>query len=317
MKWKSQLDSFKEAVKYIDKRSRGEVLSLITPWEAVNKIGIDGFEFPTTVVIAGRPGSGKSLAEQQLVKHAFANTQLKGLRALRFQYEMVGRVSAIREFSSVLEKSYSYICSAEENILSEQELIACKVYARNMSNLPIDIIDEPLTVPEMAAEIRAYFDSYKCEHLLVTIDHSLLVKKLPGQTVQDMIFDLGAMMTHMKKNYPVIFIVLSQLNRGVDIPERLKEGTIGNYLLDSDIFGSDYLLQFTDILIGINRPGVKNIRSYGPEKFQIVDKSILVMHYLKVRNGDPAMSFYRGEFDKMRIVSIPTPGKMINRFSPV
>jgi len=316
MKWKSQSDAYQSALEYMSQRAKGDILSLKTPWAAMNKVGIDGFEFPSTIVIAGRPGSGKSLVEQILVKHAFAKNSLSGLRSLRFQYEMVGRVSAIREFSSAIKKSYSYICSAEDNIISKEEMEACARYAQSMKNLPIDIIDEPLTVPQMSAEIKEYFKVHKCSYLLVTIDHSLLVKKLPGQDIQEMIFDLGSMMTSMKKIYPIIFVVLSQLNRGVDTVDRSKEGTAGNYLLDSDVFGSDFLLQFTDILIGLNRPGIKNIRIYGPEKYQIVDKNIIVMHYLKVRNGEPAMSFYRGEFDKMDIVSISPPSKQAISFKP-
>jgi replicative DNA helicase len=316
MKWKSQGAAYESALDYMTRRAKGDILSLKTPWQAMNKVGIDGFEFPSTIVIAGRPGSGKSLVEQIIVKHAFTSNKLPELRSLRFQYEMVGRVSAIREFSSAIQKSYSYICSAEDNVISQQEYEACVKYAQSMNKLPIDIVDEPLTVPQMAAEIKEYFKTYNCKHLLVTIDHSLLVKKLPGQDIQEMIFDLGSMMTTLKKQYPVIFVVLSQLNRGVDTIERSKEGTAGNYLLDSDIFGSDFLLQFTDVLVGINRPGLKNIRIYGPEKYQIVDKNIIVMHYLKVRNGEPAMSFYRGEFDKMNIVSIPPPNTQSISFKP-
>lgn len=308
MRWKSQVQSYKEALTYIKARSRGDIISLKTPWDSVNKIGIDGFEFPTTVVVGGRPGSGKSLFEQIVVKSAFQHEYfLPRLRALRFQFEMVGRVSAIREFSSAIERSYSYICSAEENQISKEEYEACLNYSKSMRNYPIDIVDDPLTVPEIASEINEYFKTYNPEYLLVTLDHSLLVKRLPGQNIQDMIFELGAMMTVMKKKYPIIFIILSQLNRNVDTVERIKEGTIGNYLLDSDIFGSDYLLQFTDILIGLNRPGLKNIRYYGPEKYQIADKNIIVAHYLKVRNGEPAMSFFLGEFSKMNIQSIQAP----------
>lgn len=51
-----------------------------------------------------------------------------------------------------------------------------------------------------------------------------------------------------------MFIVLSQLNRNVDNPERNEDGKYSNYILESDIFGGDALLQHADTVIGINRP---------------------------------------------------------------
>jgi replicative DNA helicase len=312
MRWKNQEDTFKESIQYIEDRRQGKIISLQTPWKSVNKIGVEGFEFPSTIIIAGRPASGKSLAAQQIVRHAFHELKIPNTRALRFEYEMVGRVSAIREFSSVLNKSYSYICNAEEQKMSDEEVQACIRYSKSFGQYPIDIIDDPLTVIEMSKEIDEYMMTYNPDYLVITIDHSLLVKRLPGQDVSDMIFDLGTMMTRKKKKYQnIIFIVLSQLNRNVDQPERTKEGTAGNYIYDSDIFGSDYLLQFSDIVIGLNRPALKNIRYYGPERFVISGADDLIMHYLKVRNGDPGMSFFKARFEHMSIDEVVAPGKSL------
>ena len=60
--------------------------------------------------------------------------------------------------------------------------------------------------------------------------------------------------------------------------------------------------------IGINRPANKFIEYYGPERFIIHDDTVLVFHFLKCRNGDTRMSFFRAEFDKMEIHEMPTPG---------
>jgi hypothetical protein len=111
----------------------------------------------------------------------------------------------------------------------------------------------------------------------------------------------------MKKKYPIAFIVLSQLNRNIDDPKRQEEGVYGNYVLDSDIYGSDALLQHADVVMGINKPSVRKIRLYGPEKFIIQDEDILVFHFLKSRNGTTRISFFKLDRTTMRIVEVPTP----------
>ena len=86
-----------------------------------------------------------------------------------------------------------------------------------------------------------------------------------------------------------------------------SDGKYGNFILESDLFGADALLQHADTLVGINRPGKQKIRLYGPDRFIIEDDKVLVMHFIKCRNGDARMSFFRAEFEKMRIVEMPTP----------
>ena len=115
------------------------------------------------------------------------------------------------------------------------------------------------------------------------------------------------MLTELKRKYPNAFIILSQLNRNIDSPERSENGKIGNYILTSDIFGSDALLQHADTCVGINRPGLSKIRFYGPDKYIINDDTTLVMHFLKCRNGDTRMSFFEARFAEMKINEIPPP----------
>ena len=104
-----------------------------------------------------------------------------------------------------------------------------------------------------------------------------------------------------------MFIALSQLNRNIDNPDRAQQGKYGNYILESDIFGSDAMLQHADTLIGINRPAKQKIRLYGPDRYIIEDDRTLVLHFLKARNGDTRMSFFKAMFEKMEIAEMPTP----------
>jgi replicative DNA helicase len=146
--------------------------------------------------------------------------------------------------------------------------------------------------------------------MLVTIDHSALFKVDVGQKDKfGMLNALGEALTMMKKKYPVAFVVLSQLNRNIDDPKRQIEGTYGNYVLDSDIYGSDALLQHADVVMGINKPALRKLRKYGPEKFIIEDPDTLVFHFLKSRNGTTRTSFFKLDRTTMRIIEMNTPAR--------
>ena len=122
-------------------------------------------------------------------------------------------------------------------------------------------------------------------------------------------------MTYLKRIYPIIFIILTQLNRDINSPERNEDGKYGNYVLESDIFGSDAILQHADNVIGITRPAKQKIRFYGPDRYVIEDDKVIVLHFLKCRNGDTRLSFFRAEFEKMRIIEMITPPQQEKRLS--
>jgi len=110
-----------------------------------------------------------------------------------------------------------------------------------------------------------------------------------------------------------LFIALSQLNRNIDNPDRAIDGKYGNYILESDIFGSDAMLQHADMLIGINRPAKQKIKFYGPDRYIIENDRTLVLHFLKARNGDARMSFFKAKFEQMQIEEMKTPDQQQRR----
>lgn len=318
--WKSQREGFTASLTYLNGRKLGHIRSLRTPWPKWNDAGTDGFEWHSTIVVAGRPASGKTLIKDQIVREAFKLNAGDDFRVLEFQLEMLARTSAIREYSSLLGKSYKYLCSADGK-LSDEDLKACHEYAKERVKYPIDIVEEPCTVPEFIQIIKDYMDAHSVtenaftpqmtkvyKKTIVTLDHSLLLKKAANEKDKyDTLYSLGEALTLLKRQYPIVFIILSQLNRNVDSPERSEDGKYGNYILESDIFGADALLQHADMLIGINRPGKQKIRFYGPDRYIIADDKVLVVHFLKCRNGDTRMSFFKAEFEKMSISEMPTP----------
>jgi replicative DNA helicase len=321
--WKSQRDGFRDSLLYLQGRMKGEIRSIQTPWSKWNDAGTDGIEWHSTTVIGGRPASGKTMIKDQIVREAFRLNAGDDFRVLEFQFEMLSRTSAIREYSSVLGKSYKYLCSADPTgKMTPEELNKCYNYAQERVKFPIDIVEEPCTVSEFKQIIAQYMETHAVQEgerkvykkTIVTLDHSLLLKKDAYEKDKyDSLYSLGEALTSLKRRYPIAFIILSQLNRGIDSPERNEDGKYGNYILESDVFGADALLQHADMLVGINRPGKQKIRFYGPDRYIIDNDRVLVIHFLKCRNGDTRMSFFKAEFEKMRIVEMQTPATQEKR----
>jgi len=311
--WHGQYQSFNEALKYMLDRQSGKEKSIQTPWPKFNDAVTDGLEWNTLTVIGGRPGSGKTLIKDQIIRESFVLNPEESYRVLEFQFEMVGRTSALREFSSITGKTYKELCSAGSKLTTET-FNKCHMYAKDRVKAPVDIISTPMTVNQMREQLDMYMDEHKGQKTIITLDHTILVKRAPYQNNRlDMLFELGEFFTQVKREYPCMFIALSQLNRNIDNPDRAVDGKYGNYVLESDIFGSDAMLQHADTLIGINRPAKQKIRFYGPDRYIIQDDKTLVLHFLKARNGDTRMSFFKAQFEKMQIIEMDTPPQQERR----
>lgn len=320
--WKGQKEAFQQALNYLRGRQKGYIKSIRTPWPKLDDAGVDGLEWHSMLVIAGRPGTGKTLIKDQIIRNIFPMNAGQTIRVLEFQLEMRGQVSAIREYSSIVGKSYKELCSAHGPI-DEEYLSKCYEYAKERTKYPIDIVEEPPTVQQFKQIVTNYMEAHSVTgtdgkkvyvNTVITLDHSLLLEidKKVEKDATEMLYNLGKVITYLKRRYPICFIILSQLNRNVDNPERMEEGRPGNYIFDSDIFGGDALLQHTDMLIGLNKPSKHNIKFYGPQRY-IIEDDTLVWHFLKVRNGDPRMSFFRTEYNKMQISEMATPGTQPKR----
>lgn len=318
--WKGQKEGFVQALEYMKGRKEGKIKSIRTPWPKFNDAGTDGIEWNTLTVIAGRSGAGKTLVKDNIVNKAFVLNKGQEFRILEFQFEMLSRVTALREFSSVVKKSYKELCSANQSLDSEI-LNQCYEYAKLRVKYPIDVVESPMTVSEFEETIVEYMhvhtnkegESPRYVNTIITLDHSYLLKVNGGQSKQDMLYEFAETLTKLKRKYPIAFIILSQLNRNIDNPERNEDGRAGNYILSSDLMGADALLQHADVVVGLNRPGYFKISYYGPERYIISDEKVMVMHFIKCRNGDTRMSFFRGNFESMEVEEIPTPEKQEKR----
>lgn len=315
----SERDSLKKAILKMKARRSGNLKSLRSAWPKFNDAFCDGLEWRTITVVGARPGTGKTLFMEQLISDIIEHNTDQEFRVLKFQMEMLDETNGIRKLSMNTGSDYNTLMSKGEPV-DEKIFYKCvEFYDKSINYDFIDVVYDACTIDEMCATIHYYMETHKKEdktymNTLVTIDHSALFKVAKTQKDKfEMLYALGEALTMMKKRYPVAFLVLSQLNRNIDNPDRARDGEYGNYVLDSDIFGSDALLQHADVVLGINKPSIRKIRQYGPERFIISDEDTLVFHFLKSRNGTTRLSFFKLDRDTMRIIEIPTPPQVMKK----
>jgi replicative DNA helicase len=308
----SERDALKKALYKMKARHNGQLKSLKTAWVNFNNAFCDGLEWRTITVVGARPGTGKTLFMEQLVNDVIKLNGDQKFRILKFQFEMLDETNGIRKLSMNVGSDYNTLMSKEKPVDKGIFQKCVDFYESTEKYDLVDVVYDPCTVDEMCATIHAYMEKHKTEegytNTLVTIDHSALFRVGKGQKDKfEMLYTLGEGLTEMKKKFPVAFLVLSQLNRNVETIERTKDGTYGNYILDSDLYGSDALLQHADVVLGINKPFNRRIKFYGPEKYIINDPDLLVFHILKSRNGFMGMNFYRLDSTVMRLVEVDAP----------
>lgn len=310
--WKKIGDVLQDSISYIEKKAIGTIKSLKTRWKQFNSIGLNGIEWQSLWVIAARPGVGKTLIAATIARDLPKLNTDQDFAILHFQFEMLGRNMGIRELSSANNLDVRYIQSAEDDgmpPLSKTDLDRLKRYADQQTNREEYIIDKVCSVAQMKEFIQGFYNE-KGKPFVVTLDHTLLVKQGASENNrQQTLQNLATMMTEVKNNLPVTFIVLTQLNREIDDAERQKPGKLTNYPTEADVYGSDYLLQCADVMIAYNRPAKYNLAQYGPQKFAIEpkDKYLLAAHVLKNRFGLTSIQWYKADYATMSIDEAPTP----------
>ena len=318
----SERDALRKAILKIKGRRKGEIKSLKSAWPKFNDAFCDGLEWRTITVVGARPGTGKTLFMEQLISDIIEHNPDQEFRVLKFQFEMVDETNGVRKLSLKTGADYNTLMSKDRVLVDKAIYDKCiEYYDKSENNDLINVVYDACTVDEMCATIHYEIEKYKkadgtYTNILVAIDHSALFRQSKGQKDKfEMLGGLGEALTMMKKKYPIAFIVLSQLNRNIDSPDRQRDGEYGNYILDSDIYGSDALLQHADVVLGINKPSLRKIRQYGPDRYIINDEDMLIFHFLKSRNGTTRMSFFKLDRTVMRIEEINTPAQATKKVS--
>jgi len=303
----------KEGLKYIDDRRKGRIKSFKTPWLGINKSGVGGLEWGSMLTIGARPGSGKTLVVNQILREAHKNNSSQDFNILDFQFEMGGKQSAARAFAAETALDYNIVLSTDRQLddysyaMMDQHVKETEAFEAVGINR--EVITEPLTHDGIKKAIEHYYVAMGGKPMVVTIDHSWLIKRMPDEKEKiSTLYNTVEMLMQLKNKYPIIIIMITQLNRGMEDYTRKEPGKIANYPTSTDIFGGDALMQGSDMVIALSRPFTLNIPLYGDKAYLVKSDDIFV-HLLKVRNGgdNHPILFMKAEFNKQRMIEVSEP----------
>jgi replicative DNA helicase len=290
-------DAARKELRYIKGRMKGDIKSLKTPWKKFDKAGMNGIEWGTIITIAGMSGSGKTAILNELESGLFNINPDEKFAVLSFNFEMLARRLVGRKISKRLKMTTTQIYNADtdnpkKNIDKETYQKAVD-YATSIKDVPLWYVDIPGTVQEIKNTIEYFAMGMDCNidrGILVTLDHSILVKKFGEQNQMQTLYELAAMFNELKKKIKASFVIVSQLNRDIEKVERLQNKSL-HYPQKSDVFGADALYQYSDIFMVTHRPEMLNLRAYGPTDLQVA--GVIYWHFIKTRETEPFIAKMR------------------------
>lgn len=189
--------------------------------------------------------SGKSAILNELETGLFQMNPTEKFAVLSFNFEMIARRLVGRKLSKGLNMTVKQIYNADleqkNKNLTQAEYEKAVEYSKSLVDAPVWYVDIPGTVKEIRNTIE-HFGIQMEENLdrgiLVTLDHSILVKKFGEQNQLETLYELAAMFNEMKKKIKSSYIIVSQLNRGIEGVERIQNKNL-HYPQKSDVFGAE------------------------------------------------------------------------------
>ena len=299
-----------ETLEYIVARKEGTIKSLKTGYRKLDKSMIDGIEWNSTITIGGRPSVGKSAYSDCLIEGCFENNVdnngLPDFDLLDFNWELSARVMMLRRLSASMRQTYKHIISADNSTLTDAEMQQIlDILMEKYGKLPVTFCEEPLTVQEFVDTIRAFCDSRKGRKVLVRVDHTLLTRMSSREVSQvQMLLNLLMESNVLKKEYPLIFMFLTQINR--EIEERQEDGTDRAFPRQGDVYGGDASAMFSETILLLNKPSKYGISYYGNRQSGIVvEPNDIFAHMVKNRNAEGDLILqYKENFKHMSISEV-------------
>lgn len=288
-----------EIIQYADERRSGKIKSLKTKWQKLNDTTMGGIEPNTIYTIAGISGSGKSSFVNSLETDLFDLNPEVEFAVLSFSFEMLSSKQVGRKLSSKLNRTTSQLYSAKDN-LSDKDFELMRNAAYGVKKYNIYYVDTTGNIDEINNTVNAFRKTLsENTWLMVILDHTLLTKTKNTESERNMISDMQKMWIEQKKVGKTTIIQLSQMNRGIESPERVRNPQM-HYPTRSDIFGSDSVYHASDYVIVIHRPEILGITEYGVGNEDCL--GFIFMHIIKNREGEVKILKFKNELKYNRIV---------------
>jgi len=281
-----------EIVEYIDSRRRGTIKSLQTKWPKFNNTCMGGIEPNAIYTIAGISGSGKSSFLNTLETDLFDLNPTENFIILSFSLEMLSSRQIGRKLSYKLKKTTQELYSGiVDSVLSDSDFERVRIETELLKKYQIYYVDIPGTVDDISNTIYHFKEVYaKDKWLIVTFDHTLLIKNTMGIIEREVLFNLQRVFMELKKHDKCTIIQLTQMNREIESSERINNPSL-HFPMRKDIYGSDSIFQASDVLIVLHRPEILGIEHYSLNKFET--KDMIFAHFLKIREGEPKIISFK------------------------
>lgn len=205
----------------------------------------NGFKGGQMIIVAARPGVGKSTLAVDFMRHASINL---GVPSLFFSLEMSEREIRNRILSAEATLKAKDI---ERGNLNESQLAKLVETADRIGDAPIFIDDSAeTTMMDITAKTKLMVKKHGVG--LVVIDYLQLLKSgIKAESRQQEVSDFSRQIKLLAKSCDVPIIAIAQLNRGVEKREEALPRI-------SDLRESGSLEQDADIVLLVNRPDVSD-----------------------------------------------------------
>lgn len=322
-----------EAKALIQVERSGEINGLFTRWRRLNKAKFKYWRFGTTTGIAGMSGSGKS-AILNMLEDDFTNPELNPtflrhineygkevgenkIAVLAFKYEMSAADEVLRTLSGKVKKSYSHILSSESikvlgqsdayNVVTKDEYKEYEEVLERLKKRPITYIENAGNLEELWNTYARFREQHPNKKVIVTIDHTLLSKKLNEKDDLELVSRTAHTCIRMAKTGALV-IPLLQMNGEIEKANR-RENLDLQFPVKTDIHCGNQIYWACDDVIIFHRPELLHITKYGKFRngnsmISLDSKGLIHGALIKSRKNKVGNIFFREKFKEGSIEEI-------------
>jgi len=238
-----------------------------------------GFKNKELIIIAGRPGMGKTALALQLAKNISEFNNSVGFFSLEMSDESLAR----RYLSNVSGKSNVELlngkCSIDQLLSTSEQLLKLGIYIDDTSNI---------SIIELRAKVRKLIMQH---HIKAIIVDYLQLMKGEGQSREQEVSSISRGLKAIAKDMDIVVIALSQINRESEARKDKRPQL-------SDLRESGAIEQDADMVFLLYRPAYYKIESVVSDGNNLNTEGLLIVDIAKNRNGAT------GEFNLKTNVSV-------------